>query len=436
MEEGIDWEHVTAAVKSGTDQEGFKWVVWPYSLDNGSPGAWQSQDFGEKAYLNQFPKGLWEVPVYMLYIPDDGLQETIAQRMKTEITSEDTSWVGEKVREITAFDFNTFLYARMTKAEWVRVMKYNFLMRYNGNRAPMTFGAHPEQFSSRYDREVLSQANNVDFQDVLTYNTYQDRKDAVKEFVKWVKDNYPNDAYFMSGKELIDFMKAPFDKGGDSVGPDKPATPASDNLFQVAHEWVVNKDDLGSSAKVDVTDGNTIDIEFKLGADNEAQEEYAFASVSSYFTKGALAKVSHFDLVYEATSPFRMRLYPEDENALSMQVLLAGTGETVARVRVKDFRPDNYSDAAQIGAADFVGEDFMKNVAGIAFDAAPGTASRDFSVKIKRIVVHGLSVGSDRARPLGKSVAPTAARLRRSFKKPDSVGSSAHWPAHAETHAH
>ena len=47
--------------RPGADEDGFKWVVWPYSLDNGSPGVWQSQDFGEKAHLDTFPRGVAKV---------------------------------------------------------------------------------------------------------------------------------------------------------------------------------------------------------------------------------------------------------------------------------------------------------------------------------------------------------------------------------------
>ncbi len=48
LEEGHQQEYISAAVLPGTDQRGFKWIPWPYTLDNGSPGVWQSQDYGEK----------------------------------------------------------------------------------------------------------------------------------------------------------------------------------------------------------------------------------------------------------------------------------------------------------------------------------------------------------------------------------------------------
>jgi hypothetical protein len=428
LEEGNQLEHVTAAVLPGADDKGHKWTVWPHSLDNGSPGSWQSQDFGDKPYLVNYPKGLWEVPVYMMYIPDNGLQEEIATRMKREITSEPTDWVGDKVREITAFDFNMFLFARMRKAEWLETMKYNFLLRYNGNRAPLTFGAHPEQFSARYDREVLTQANNVDFLDVLTYNTFQDRKDAVREFVTWVKQNYPDDVYFMSGKQLIEYMKKPFDKDGKLVADDSTATPATENLFTIQPEWTVAKDELGSDAKITIT-GKSATIAFTVG--RTAEPDYPFVDVATYFTAGTLANASHIDLVYEAGGPFRVRLLTEDSGPLSMQVLLAGVGgERKARLRVRDFMPDNYADAAKIAGAGFVDKAYMSKVIGLSIESASTKDRTSFDVKIKRIVVHGLSEGALRK---SRTVRTKAPARRPSLRPREIKSSSVFWPHHQET---
>ncbi len=441
MEEGNQWEYVTAAVKPGTDAKGFKWVVWPHTLDNGSPGVWQSQDFGEKDYLKEFPTGLWESPVYMLYVPDNGLQETIATRMKLEITSENTDWVGEKVREMTAFDFNTFLYARLTKDEWVEIMKYNFLLRYNGNRAPLTFGAHPAEFSWRYDNEViLKQAGNEDFRDVLKYNTYQDRKDAVVEFIQWVKTNYPNDVYFMSNKELIDYMQEPFDKDGNPVGADALATPTVTDFLDLAGDWEVAKDALGSNASVAITGPDTMTIDFTVGTNSG--DSYAFVDVATYFAKGTFTNVSHIDIVYVSEAPFRVRLLTEENGPAALQALLAGVGgERTARIRVKDFRPDPYLNADAIAAAGFVNSTYLSEVIGLGIESASTEDSSSFKVDIKKIVVHGLDTA---ALASGTAFSPespstSARRLRRlrqmrqMRQKPTlSSGSSVFWPGHRE----
>ena len=394
LEDGHQWEYVSAAVDTEADATGFKWVPWPYSLNNGSPGVWQTQDFGEKDYLGEFAPDLWEIPVYMAYVPDNGLQEIIAERMKAEITSEDMSWVGDKVREMTSYDFNAFIYARLTKDEFLEIMKHTFLTRYNGNRAPLTIGGHPAEFSWRYDNEViLGQENNWDYVDVLDYNTYQDRKDAYTEFVQWVVTNYGDEVYFMSNKELVEYMKAPFDKNGNAVGADTMAEPANTRLFNLVSEWTVEKDDLGSDATYTITGGASMDISFTIGNNNEAQGDYCWTDIAAYFNTGALAGVSHIDVLYEAEAPFRLRLIPDDgvSTDAAMQVLVAGVGgERTARIRMKDFRPDPYEDPAVIAAQGFVDDAYMQNVNGLSIESASTHDQTTFAVNIKKIVLHGL----------------------------------------------
>ncbi len=436
MEEGHQWNYVAAAVADGADTEGFDWVVWPYTLDNGSPGVWQSQDFGEKAYLNNYPRGMWESPVYMPYIPDNGLQEKLAERMKKEITSEPTDWIGDKIREVTAFDFNTFLYARMTKSEWVEVMKYNFKLRYNGNRAPMTFGAHPAEFSARYDKEViLLQTGNEDFHDVLDYNTFQDRKDAMREFVLWVQSEYADDAYMISNGELIDYMEAPWDKDRNPVPADELAAPRCSKLFTLLGDWVVNKDDVGSDAQVTVVDKNTMDVDFTIGKSDDAAAKYTFVDAATYFQKGAFAGVSHIDIVYETGAPFRVRLLPEesDTSTLSMQALVAGVGgERVVRIRVKDFRPDPYADPVAIAKASFVDSDYLGKVAGLSFESASTKDEVSFTLKIKQIIVHGLA--DDDVIPF-EAQPSSPVRKREQHGRPGRrpLGSGAYWTGHPES---
>ena len=221
-----------------------------------------------------------------------------------------------------------------------------------------------------------------------------------------------------------------------SVSSEELAEPASDNLFQLANTWSINKDDLGSEGSVDVTDGNTMTVEFKVAPNDDANEKYAFIDATSIFAPGALRGVSHFDILYESDSPFRVRLIPENESDTSMQVLLAGTGgERVARVRIKDFRPDNYTDPNKIASAGFVDQAYLEKVIGISIEAAPTTGQRDFTVKIKRIVSHGLTPQAS-ARVLAPAQRAKLARRIGAVRKNADVGlgSAAHWPRHAETH--
>jgi hypothetical protein len=229
-------------------------------------------------------------------------------------------------------------------------------------------------------------------------------------------------------------MKKPFDKDGNSVGADELAEPASNNLFQLANTWQINKDDLGSSGSVDVDDGNTIEVEFKVANNDDANEKYAFIDASSHFDAGALRGVSHFDILYESESPFRIRLLPESDSDTSMQVLLAGSGERTARVRIKDFRPDNYTDPNKIASAGYVNQAYLEKVAGISIEAAPTTGTRNFTVKIKRIIAYGLTPQAS-ARVYSPAQNTQRAALRRAGVRGAHAGrgSAAHWPAHRES---
>jgi hypothetical protein len=264
---------------------------------------------------------------------------------------------------------------------------------------------------------------------VLGYNKYGDRKAAVLEFIQWVKANYPNDVYFMSGKQLVDYMKEPFDKNGKPVAADNLALPATEKLMELQPEWVVNKDDIGSDATIAVN-GLGATIDFTIGRTNEAEEKYPFVDVATYFEAGFLGGVSHIDLVYEATGPFRLRLLQEESGPLSMQVLLSGgTGERKARIRAKDFMPDNYAPAAAIKAAGFVNKAYMEKVIGLSIESASTRDRTTFQVKIKRIVVHGLADSHGLT-----TKARTKAPARPAAARPKlRGGSSVYWPAHAET---
>ncbi len=329
----------------------------------------------------------------MLYLPDNGLQEKIAARMKKEITSEDTSWIEDKVREISSYDFNAFLYSRLTKSEYLEVLKYNFLLRYHGNRAPLTIGGHPEEYSARYDQEViLQQPGNEDYRDVLNYNTYADRKAAVREFIGWVRKSYGSDVYFLSAKELVEFMKEPFDKRGKPVPAEIPNSPACESFFDSVPDWSVNKDALGSNGSFQKLGPDSFEIAFTVGKNDEAKEQYCFVDVAAYFAQGALKNVSHIDIQYEAGAPFRIRLLPDagDLTTLPMQVLLAGVGsERTARIRMKDFTPDPYAPAADIAAQGYVDTRYLDRIAGLSFENASTRDETSYKVKIKKIVLHG-----------------------------------------------
>src|SRR5262249_22060826 len=266
LEELLPEGYVSAAIAVDTaGKKGFNWIPWPYTLDNGSPRILVQQAGGDKKYVAKYPTRAWEGPVYQLLVPPtegkaiadamlasdkdctfpDG---TPNDQMTHCYLSDGELSPGESVKEVTSFDFNTFVYSRMTPAQWLTVMKHSFLLRYYGNRAPLTYGAHPIEYTFPYDSFTLGkpgcndaptctfdpsgnpnnccQANNFGYRDVVSHSTYTTRQKAMTDFVNWIKGDstLSKDTYFMSAKQLVDYMKKPFDKSGNAVGADMVAT--------------------------------------------------------------------------------------------------------------------------------------------------------------------------------------------------------------------
>ena len=405
LEELLPENYVDAAV--GVDAkggDGFNWVPWPYTLDNGSQGIWMQQLWGDKGYVTDFPSGLWEIPVYMLYIEEEsGLgKDIVATMLKSDTsctfpdgTPEDEQKhcflsdgelnEGDTMKEITAFDFNTFVYSRLTGDQWLEIMKYTFLSRFHGNRAPLTYGTHPIEYTPIYDSATLAtQANNFGYRDVLDYNTAESRKKSMQDFVNWIKNDpeLSKETYFMSAEQLVEYMRKPFDKDGNDVGDEEVASPASNGVFKRLG-W---KGENGG--KIDVSDGNSADIEFDV-SDVEGDP----ARVAAGIQEGALKGVSHIDIKYETEVPFRVRLMTGD-GLVSTTVLLAAVGgERTARIRVKDFAPGLEASASEVRKAKLVDDDYLEKVVGIAFEsAATGvTGKGTFKTEIKQITLHGTS---------------------------------------------
>jgi hypothetical protein len=401
LEELLPEGYVDAVVNADTaGKKGFNFVPWPYTLDNGSPGIWIQHAFGDKKYVNNYPNGIWEIPVYQAYVPaKDG--KAVADAMLAAdkdcvfppgtpddeqthcFLSDGELNPGDSVKEVSSFDFNTFIYARMTPELWLATMKHTFLARYYGNRAPLTYGAHPAQYTASYDNDTLNQGNNWNYKNVLKYNTFTQRKQAMKDFVQWIKSDpaLSKDTYFMSAQQLVNYMKSPIDKTGAKVAPDTVATPASNGIFERLG-WTTE------AATIKTIDGNSADITFNVKSLDDAPP-----NVSAGITPGALKGVSHIDIKYSTEVPLRVRLFTKG-GGVSTTVLLAGVGgDRLARIRVKDFFPGPEATAAEVGSAPLVDADYMAKVSGISFEAAPTmiTGTKSFTTKIQQITLHGVA---------------------------------------------
>lgn len=158
---------------------------WPYTLDEGSPG--QIHNFTNYEAHPIFPhEGLWEIPVQVLMVPPDSLCEKYnirtGYRRKLE---QEQSYYSYDEGKILAFDYNCLNEYKMGKKEFLGLLKYNFDLRYYGNRAPFTFGAHSDFFSKSYDR-----CPNISF---------TERCEVLEEFLSYV--------LLHSGTRVVSFDK-------------------------------------------------------------------------------------------------------------------------------------------------------------------------------------------------------------------------------------
>jgi peptidoglycan/xylan/chitin deacetylase (PgdA/CDA1 family) len=184
IEEGWHWE-----------QDGSNYN-WPYTLDNGSPGheilvEWDTE--GVKLPITPKP-GLWEMPVYPLIVPPDSAasQYGVAPGLRAKIKGI-ISWFDTDAGKITGFDYNLWVSAQLSKAEFLATLKYSFDIRLAGNRAPFMLGAHTDYYSSKYTAPANS--------------TAKERREAIEEFVQYVLTK--PEVRVVTTKNILDWIRNP-----------------------------------------------------------------------------------------------------------------------------------------------------------------------------------------------------------------------------------
>jgi peptidoglycan/xylan/chitin deacetylase (PgdA/CDA1 family) len=174
------------------DQDGTNFL-WPYTLDNGSPGDKISALEHQRKPISAYP-GLWEIPGYAVIVPPDdqcrkyGVEPGFRSRMKKA-----QEYFDKNSGKITGFDWNLWIEFGMTGDEFLATLKYTLDLRLEGNRCPMTFGTHSDIYSSK-------------FQDLINSNVVE-RQQALKEFIDYAL-TIP-EVRIVSTKELLDWIMNP-----------------------------------------------------------------------------------------------------------------------------------------------------------------------------------------------------------------------------------
>lgn len=174
------------------DQDGSNYL-WPYTLDNGSPGHQVLVDWGTKQPISPRP-GLWELPLNPVIVPPDdkcamyGVQPGLRARLQAR-----QSWFDVDSGKITGFDYNLWVSFAMTKAEFLATLKYTLDQRIAGNRAPFMFGAHTDYYSSKYT--------------AVPNATLAERQQAIEEFLDYARAKPI--VRVRSNKEILEWVRNP-----------------------------------------------------------------------------------------------------------------------------------------------------------------------------------------------------------------------------------
>ncbi|WP_105901041.1 polysaccharide deacetylase family protein [Vibrio gangliei] len=168
---------------------------WPYTLNDGSPGADLSTSWGIKPPISQHA-GLWEIPVYAFIVPDDetakqyGIHHSIRDKIAAEM-----SWFDVQSGKIESGDYNLFYMAKLSGPEVLAIMKYNLDLRLAGNRAPLTFLGHSTQYDDNFDLWVP------------TESTAAERRKAIEDFLDYALSK--PDVRIVSHIELVNWLENP-----------------------------------------------------------------------------------------------------------------------------------------------------------------------------------------------------------------------------------
>jgi hypothetical protein len=168
--------------------------LWPYTLDNGSPGNVKTTH-DTLTPLAAGHKGLWEMPCYAVIIPpDDKCKEyNVAPGLRNKLAKAHNYFKAGDGK-ITGLDWNLWVDFQLSKAEFLAALKYSFDLRLTGNKCPFLFGAHSDIYSDSYP-------------DTIANATPQERRDALLEFLNYALSKPA--VRIASMKELLDWLRNP-----------------------------------------------------------------------------------------------------------------------------------------------------------------------------------------------------------------------------------
>lgn len=176
--------------QNGTD------FLWPYTLDNGSPGHDFKMEDDKDRHLQPLLKhsGLWEIPIHVAVAPADldckkyGIEAGFRDKLFTR-----QDFFKTQDGKITGLDWNLLVDFKMNKSEYLATLKNTLDLRLKGNRCPFIFGAHSDAYSPGYNFPP-----NI---------SWKERQEVLIEFLDYAQ-NY-TDVRIVSIKEILDWIRTP-----------------------------------------------------------------------------------------------------------------------------------------------------------------------------------------------------------------------------------
>lgn len=360
-------------------------MVWPYTVNNGSPGVWVAEDFDDNAATNPawpnsrvWPESIWELPTHVIVVPEN-LRATIASRVGGGFQDQEIIDAFEADGKISGLDFNLYVDWLLTPDEWYTTMVYNLEERLNGNRAPMIYGCHSQYYHGAYDFETLKM--DTKFKKVLDYSTFDTRAKKFEDFVDYA---ISKNCYIVSGKEMVDWMRNPVDLDGttptENVGAEKSVT-----LGDL--EYDNQSDTLNSTASSSVS-GGVLECTFLVKNPIPDKDMWPSPSITTTMN---FPELTHISFDYSTTHPFKFVLQVEDgDETIEYGALISHIDPSASRnsgkIAFRDFELDQwYTGDAQV-------EPDLSKIVGFAIAPNLPAQSKDENVTIK---ISNLKINGD-----------------------------------------
>lgn len=168
---------------------------WPYTLDNGASEGWKFL-FNEGYYedlLRSYPD-LWEIPIHPFVIPVDSYSMIeLGYSLRDKVQASDFLSPIEVNNKIIGLDWDVLFEAHLDSAEVLAILKYNFDLRVDNNRAPINLGIH----SPYYQLDTQGERN----------------RGWLREFLEYALEHPAT--RIVTGQQVVDWMKSPVDLEGN-----------------------------------------------------------------------------------------------------------------------------------------------------------------------------------------------------------------------------